>query len=105
MLPEACAYRGEFRPELAEAIDGPTMSRYRRQPDHLGRPALRTGRGAAVTERDLTPADAYQLIGAAAQVIVGQCVAPPTSSAVDAGLPRSVLPLPATCLPLAGRVT
>jgi hypothetical protein len=42
---------------------------------------------------------------AAAQVIVDQCVAPPTWSAVYAGLPRSVLPLPATCLPLAGRVT
>jgi amidase len=39
-------------------------------------------------EYGLAAADAYQLLGATARVLVDQCVAPPTWSAVHVGVPR-----------------
>ncbi|HEY1640284.1 MAG TPA: acetamidase/formamidase family protein [Streptosporangiaceae bacterium] len=78
---------------------------------HLDTPALigvvgcRTGAGvqanleAAMVELHarltgdygLTAADAYQLLGATARVLVNQCVAPPAWSAVHVGVPRAIL--------------
>jgi amidase len=46
-------------------------------------------------EYGLIPADAYQLSGATARVVVGQCVAPPRWTAVYVGVPRPALPQPA----------
>jgi acetamidase/formamidase len=40
-----------------------------------------------VAEHGLAPADAYQLVGATARVLVNQCVAPPTWSTVYVGVP------------------
>ncbi|HEY5988015.1 MAG TPA: hypothetical protein VIV12_16830, partial [Streptosporangiaceae bacterium] len=41
-----------------------------------------------MAEYGLAPADAYQLVGATARVLVNQCVAPPTWSTVYVGVPR-----------------
>jgi hypothetical protein len=47
--------------------------------------------GRLTGEYGLAPADAYQLLGATARVLVNQCVAPPAWSAVPVGVPRTVL--------------
>jgi amidase len=44
----------------------------------------------------LAAADAYQLLGATARVLVNQCVAPPAWSAVHVGVPRAILAAAAT---------
>jgi amidase len=43
-----------------------------------------------VAEHDLAAADAYQLIGATSRVLINQCVAPPSWSAVYVGVPRLI---------------
>jgi amidase len=42
-------------------------------------------------EYGLTAADAYQLLGATARVLVNQCVTPPAWAAVHVGVPRAIL--------------
>jgi len=42
-------------------------------------------------EYGLAAADAYQLLGATARVLVNQCVAPPSWAAVHVGVPRAIL--------------
>jgi amidase len=41
-----------------------------------------------IAEYGLAPADAYQLLGASARILVNQCVEPPTWSTVHVGVPR-----------------